>query len=104
MRIYIASPYSNGNKMNNVLKSLEVAEAIRAMGFLPHPPLLSHYWDLYYPHDYDYWMAMCLEELSYCDAIFRITGESKGADMEVTKAKELGLPVYYSLEELAHVR
>lgn len=38
--------------------------------------------------------------LTKCDAILRITGESKGADQDVELAKELGLKVYYDLDEI----
>ena len=38
--------------------------------------------------------------LEKCDAVLRIKGASKGADMDVKIAKEKGIPVYYSLEEI----
>jgi len=40
--------------------------------------------------------------LEKCDAVLRLAGASKGADEDVKKAKERGLPVYYSLEEVPH--
>jgi len=41
--------------------------------------------------------------LTKCDAVLRLPGESKGADQDVKIAKERGLKVFYSLEEvLAH--
>ena len=38
--------------------------------------------------------------LEKCEAVFRIEGESKGADNDVRIAKELGLIIYYSLDEI----
>jgi len=38
--------------------------------------------------------------LTKCDAILRIEGASKGADQDVEIAKELGLKVYYNLEDI----
>ena len=38
--------------------------------------------------------------LTKCDAILRIEGASKGADQDVKIAKELGLKVYYNLDEI----
>ncbi len=35
-----------------------------------------------------------------CDAILRLSGDSKGADNDVRLAKERGIPVYYSLDEI----
>jgi len=38
--------------------------------------------------------------LTKCDAVLRIKGESKGADQDVEIAKELGLKIYFDLEEV----
>jgi len=38
--------------------------------------------------------------LEKCDAVLRIDGASKGADMDVEIAKSRGLPVYRSLDEI----
>jgi hypothetical protein len=35
-----------------------------------------------------------------CDAILRIPGDSRGADMDVARARELGLAVYFSVDEI----
>jgi len=42
--------------------------------------------------------------LTKCDAILRIKGESKGADQDVVIAKELGLKIYYDLNEIPDVQ
>jgi len=38
--------------------------------------------------------------LEKCDAVLRLAGASKGADEDVKKAKEKGLKVYYTLDEV----
>ena len=38
--------------------------------------------------------------LECCDAVLRIPGESRGADLDVARALQLGLPVYRALSEL----
>ena len=38
--------------------------------------------------------------LSRCDAVFRIPGASRGADLEVAKAREMGLPVYTDIADI----
>jgi hypothetical protein len=35
-----------------------------------------------------------------CDAVFRIAGQSKGADEDVRLAHQRGLPVYHRVEEI----
>jgi len=47
---------------------------------------------------YQYPVAQRL--LARCDAVLRIEGASRGADLDVARARELGLPVYRSLDEL----
>ena len=38
--------------------------------------------------------------LERCDAVLRLPGASRGADMDVERARALGLPVYGSVDEL----
>ncbi|MGL4609776.1 MAG: DUF4406 domain-containing protein [Trueperaceae bacterium] len=38
--------------------------------------------------------------LQHCDAVLRLEGASKGADNDVTIAKERGLSVYYNLADV----
>ena len=38
--------------------------------------------------------------LERCDAVLRISGESRGADLDVARALQLGLPVYKAVSEL----
>lgn len=48
--------------------------------------------------EYQYPVAHRLLEM--CDAVLRIPGESKGADLEMAKAKALGKIIFTSLEEI----
>ncbi len=38
--------------------------------------------------------------LAHCDAVLRLPGESTGADQDVAIARERGIPVYFSLDEV----
>ena len=38
--------------------------------------------------------------LEKCDAVLRVGGPSQGADLMIKTAKEKGLQIYYSLEEI----
>jgi hypothetical protein len=38
--------------------------------------------------------------LQHCDAVLRLPGESTGADQDVETAERLGLPVYYSVDDI----
>jgi hypothetical protein len=35
-----------------------------------------------------------------CDAVLRLPGNSRGADMDVARARERGLPIYRALAEI----
>jgi hypothetical protein len=49
-------------------------------------------------HTYQYPVAERL--LARCDAVLRLPGESRGADMDVAKARARGLPVVHHVDEL----
>jgi len=51
--------------------------------------------------EYQYPVAHRL--LEKCDAVLRIPGESKGADIEMNKAREMGKTIFMSLEEIPHL-
>ncbi|OMP76752.1 DUF4406 domain-containing protein [[Flexibacter] sp. ATCC 35208] len=42
--------------------------------------------------------------LEKCDAVLRIEGASNGADEDVRKAKEMGLEIYYSVDDIPDSR
>ncbi|MGD9726275.1 MAG: DUF1937 family protein [Nitrospiraceae bacterium] len=100
MIIYIASPYSvYTDKLDAVNAQIDVFAALLAAGHEPVAPLLSHYVDLRYPTSYERWMQWCLAIMRRCDAVLRLPGESAGADEEVARARLLGKPVYWSVDE-----
>ena len=100
MIVYIASPYTEGDHMENVCRQIDAADEIRDAGHLPYAPLLSHFWHVLIPHDYLYWTEMGLEWVRKADALVRLPGKSVGADAEVAEALRLGIPVYYDVESL----
>ena len=100
--VYIASAYTlpKGNQEENTLESFRIADQLINAGFAPYAPLWSHYLAKEYPQDYETWMKLDFEWLEKCDILYRHPGESSGADCEVKRAEEIGIPVYYSLEDL----
>ena len=114
MLILISGPYRSGTnddpkKMKQNLDNMEaMALPIFRKG---HVPVIGE------------WFAMPLlklagstksgdaayEEISYpvahrilkkCDAVLRIKGVSKGADIETEKAKKMGLKIYYEVNDI----
>jgi len=97
--VYVASPYTIGDVAMNVRRNIEAADQLATAGFASFVPLLSHLWHLIIPHSYEFWIAHGLAWLERCDAVVRLPGESSGADAEVARALELGLPVYFSVKQ-----
>jgi hypothetical protein len=99
-RIYIASPYSRGDVAANVKRQIDVADILIASGYAPFVPLLSHFQHMIHPRPEEDWKRLDMEWLRGCSAVLRLYGHSPGADAEVIEAERLGIPVYYSLDEL----
>jgi hypothetical protein len=99
--IYIAGPYSTPYPIYNIRLALEAADRLIASGW-GHPvvPHLTGFWDFAYPRRYEEWLALDLESMRGCNAVWRIQGASSGADGEVAEARDLGLPVFTEFDEL----
>jgi hypothetical protein len=114
MLVLIAGPYRSGTSDDPELMRLnldlleEVGLSVWRRGHLPvigewmALPLMqkagSHsvgdpvYTEMAYP--------VAHRLLRHCDAVIRVGGDSRGADQDVALAKELGLKVFYSVEDL----
>jgi hypothetical protein len=104
VRIFISSPYSNGDQQANMRRQIDAAQALRERGHHALPPLVvGHGWDKVHPATWQEWMEWCLVFLPCCDAVLRLDGESIGADIEERAAKEIGMVVYRRIEDVPAV-
>lgn len=107
--IYISAPYTPSGLMHyaprdafrNVKRAMTVAVKLIKLGFVPICPHLSHFMHVHVEEElsYDEWMEYDLKLLELCDAVLCL-GNSPGVKRELEYAKQLGLKVFYSLEEL----
>jgi nucleoside 2-deoxyribosyltransferase len=97
--VYIAGPYT-GNEEQNVANALAAGTPLLDAGLCPYVPHLSHYWEAQHPHHYEVWMTLDFAWIRRCDVLLRLPGSSSGADREVALAKALGIPVFYTVEEV----
>lgn len=97
-KIYVAGPYTLGDVAVNVRAAIDAANQLLALGFIPFVPHLSHFWHMIAHHPYEDWIRYDLQWLEACDAVLRLPGESKGADLEVKRAGELHIPVYPGID------
>jgi len=114
MLILIAGPYRSGTNNNPQLikRNMEKLESVALPIFRKgHIPMIGEWVanplielagskevgdDIF--NEIQYPVAHRL--LTKCNAVLRIEGDSKGADQDVKIAKELGLKVYYDLNEI----
>lgn len=92
--VYIAGPYSAPDPIENVRKALLVADTLLLYNCAPLVPHLTAFWHLLSPKPYETWLEIDRDLLAVCDALYRMPGESSGADREIEYARELGIPVF----------
>ncbi len=98
--VYVAGPYSGGDTVANVQAAVDVGNLLWDAGLFPYIPHLTHLWHLITPKPYEIWLQIDLQGLMKCDAMFRMPGESSGADKEAGFFVSGGGMVYLNLEQL----
>ena len=104
IKVYLASPYSIGNQIENVNRQIDMASALRNYGFTAYIPLMSHFEHERHPRPWEDWIEHDLEWLKVCDCVLRLDGESKGSDFECHVAATWNIPVFHSISELEKFR
>ncbi len=115
--VYIAGPISKGDIAHNITQANEAYKRLAQEGFAPINPMWSCFSGQVHisatggrPYAFatvdglglthQEWLAIDVEIVSRCDALLRLPGESKGADLEVTHALTRGVPVFWCVEDL----
>ena len=98
--IYIAGPITLGPIEENVRKPIEIADGIIERGHGVIVPQLTIFWQFISPHTWQEWIDMDDVIIRKCDALYRMPGESKGADHEVELAREIRIPVFTNEDAL----
>jgi len=92
--IYVAGPYTKGSVELNVFKAITAGNVLKDLGFRPFVPHLYHFWDKHFPLAYDEVMEIDEFWLDRCARVYRIEGESSGADREVARAVSQGKIIF----------
>jgi len=98
--IYISGPLTKGGVLKNVKNAIAIGEELTKLDYLVFIPHLFYFWNKQHEHTWRYWMKIDLEWVKRCDGLYRIEGESRGANIEVCEANHFGIPVFYSIKEL----
>ena len=93
--VYIAGPYTSPDPVKDTKRAIEVGLEIASMGYAVFSPHLNILWDLVSCKDYEFILEQDLQIVSRCDAVFRLSGHSPGADREVAHAQDFLIPVFY---------
>jgi hypothetical protein len=110
LKIYIAGPYTADTeflRVRNVNAAIDVAFQLFSKGHYPYIPHLTHFIDLRANEigrfltweDYIKWDLPWIE---VCDALLYLS-PSRGADLELERARLLGRQVFYSVDEVPEV-
>ena len=99
-RIYVAGPITKGDYPANIRQAIDAGLRLLELGFSPYIPHLDLLMVLVKPLPFETLIEWDKDWLILCDALLRLPGESKGADIEVAFALEHNIPVYFSIESL----
>ena len=91
--VFISGPYTKGDQAANTANAIRVGKRLREQGYVPVIPHLFHFAHFMSPADYDFWTEWDLDLLERCDWVYRLRGDSPGADREVERAIQLGKPI-----------
>lgn len=120
VRVYIAGPISKGDLARNLNQATAAFVRLAKAGIAPLCPHWSAYSKPCYPigdampgavlavgtiqgngeMSHADWLAVDLPWVEVADAVLRLPGESAGADREVAHARERGIPVFDSIDDL----
>lgn len=113
VKVYISSPYTNGDKEANVQLQMDAYYHLAILGFNPHMPVYNHFIQLQHANmDVD-WLEMDIDWLSDCDIAIRIHPHDKfgneiqspGADEEEKYCNAKGIPMFHfdTIEEMVRM-
>jgi nucleoside 2-deoxyribosyltransferase len=99
--VYIAGPYTKPDPVENTTHVIALASELVDEGLItPLVPHLTLLWHLVRPRPLEFWYEYDVATLARCDALFRMPGESTGADREVEFARAHDIPVFTDLKDL----
>ena len=115
VKIYIARPYTNGIKEENVKLQMDATYHLIMLGFNPYMPIYHYFIQKDHPdmteHTVDWVKEIDLPWLECCDMAIRLHPKDKfgveipspGANKEEAFCKENGIPMFHfnTIEDMA---
>jgi hypothetical protein len=106
IRIYIAGAYSASNVIDvfgNMRRGIALSYQVLQAGFAPFAPWFDYPFGLIGEVGYEKYFAYSMAWLEKSDAILVVPEnweQSKGTKAELSRATELGIPIFWKLEDL----
>ncbi len=115
MLVYIAGPLTVGDLEDNIAVSMRIASKLIREGYNVILPHLNMFLQRFWEEDSDEyddllawgreeWLDFDFAQLEKCDALYRIAGESPGADWEVSFCKGRRIPVATGMGDLKFIK
>jgi len=105
--VFVAGPMTGDGEtafLTNIKLGIDAAQELLNNGFVPFSPHTHLAWALVHMNNPRRWKQLDFNWLERCDALLRLPGESEGADAEMNKAVNLGIPVFNSIRTLLGAR
>lgn len=99
-KIYISGPITKGDQEHNFSQAAVAQHHLMKLGAAPLNPMLSMKLPSHDQHSHETWIATDLAWVKHADAVYRLPGESVGADQETAFAEARNIPVFHSLDKL----
>lgn len=102
--MYVAGPISKGDVFENIHHAMVVGRDMVLDGLAPYVPHFDAYLFAWATEDvgantkvisWKKYLEWDLEWVLQSEAVYRLVGESKGADLEVSRAQAHGIPVFH---------
>ncbi len=111
-RVYVAGKYSDDNVLSvlgNIGRGIKLCKDLFLMGYAPFCPWLDHQYVLHMTDDerksltVSMFHAYSLAWLDVSDYMLVIPDRienSRGVQAEIARANQIGIPIFYSIEEM----
>ena len=106
IKVYVAGPYNAGNIcscLDNMRRGMQASIDVLKAGYAPFCPWLDHHYGLMDGAvTREMYQAQSMAWLEVSDAVLVLDGweTSSGTKAEIARAKEVGIPVFYTLDYL----
>lgn len=101
--VYVAGPMTIGPREDNIAKAMKAAEQIWELDFAPFVPHLSFFYNDWLvsqgqeERNWEDWLKYDETIIKSCCALFRVPGQSKGAERECLFAIDEKIPVFLDM-------